>query len=293
MRFVSMFNQINDSLENENYPPLKYENFIKLMKGTYVSFKYRYVYIPVRKAACTTIKHIIHKLEGLPFIDPSADDFGSYYRDQSIHKRHLFRMPSFWDLNEGTVDEITHSNEWFVFSVYRNSVQRAVSYWQDKIITWEDFDTAKKIARYREEGSFITFQEFSDWIKTIDIVNEERHLWPNFSSMFCDEIENLQTWDIYEYTHWLSAFGEWVGFSFELTHPKNVSLSVCPEIDPRCISSIYRIDTINDLMAPFPSFKYEEYPNMGFLSMLVERNLSIHRFRKKLLEVTKSVKENY
>ncbi len=106
---------------------------IRLRYSTFVNLDRRYLYFEVPKAGCTTIKSLIHRLEGLPPIPPFTGALREVRRDMFIHNRSLFALKSLLDYTDAQQEEILTAPDMFRFSVVRNPYSRLVSAWSDKI----------------------------------------------------------------------------------------------------------------------------------------------------------------
>jgi hypothetical protein len=107
----------------------------RLAYATYVSTARRYLYCEVPKAACTSLKTLMHKVEGLPRIETLKGSLRETRRDMFIHDRGQFRMPSLLDFDDAQQEHILSSPEYFRFTVVRNPYTRLESAWNDKVRT--------------------------------------------------------------------------------------------------------------------------------------------------------------
>lgn len=141
----------------------------RLAYGSFVSLRYRYVYVETPKVACSTIKSVIHAVEELPPIRICDATFYETRRDMAIHVRHRFALPSLMSLPTKQAAEILSDPSFFKFSFVRNPYSRLYSAWKDKVrLVQPGYEgVAKRIAHQcgREENTVSV--EFSDFIKFI------------------------------------------------------------------------------------------------------------------------------
>ncbi len=117
-----------------HYPkldPLRIER--ELRYSTFVSLERRYMYYEVPKAACSTMKTLLQKIEGLPPIQPFTGLNREVRRDMFIHERGLFKMASLLDFDSKVQEMILNSPEIFRFTIVRNPYTRLSSAWRDKV----------------------------------------------------------------------------------------------------------------------------------------------------------------
>lgn len=125
----------------------------RLSYGSFVSLKHQYMYIETPKAACTSWKRLIVRIEGA-----ECDAFAKpYHRETSkemlIHQRRHVHLPSALDVGAETRAEIlSGSQEWFVFGFSRNPFSRVVSVFENKVRVGEpgyrDLETRYGTTRY-------------------------------------------------------------------------------------------------------------------------------------------------
>lgn len=105
----------------------KLEGYIpfRLSYGTFVSLKYRYIYMETPKNACSTTKMILWQLAGLPMdgLVPSK-----------VHPRERYDgRPSVFDFDYASACQILYSGEFFRFCFLRDPLERLVSGYKNKI----------------------------------------------------------------------------------------------------------------------------------------------------------------
>ena len=106
----------------------------RLAYGSFVSSAHRYVYVETPKAACTTLKHLVARLEGVA-PDPDAPwHHRETRRDMRIHERQNFPIPTLLDLGPEFWDNLSQQTvDWFVFAMVRNPYSRLVSVFNNKV----------------------------------------------------------------------------------------------------------------------------------------------------------------
>ena len=113
----------------------------RLRSSTYVSLSHRYLYFEVPKAACTSLKYLISRLENCPPMLESdslrhsvlhSDDVAR--RDDIIHIRDRFPVASLMDLDSENQREVLESSDFLRFAVVRNPYARLVSAWRNKVL---------------------------------------------------------------------------------------------------------------------------------------------------------------
>jgi tetratricopeptide (TPR) repeat protein len=137
-----------------------------LQYSTYVSFERKYLYYQVSKAACTSIKRLIHALERLPPIPPYIGVLHEVRRDMFIHERSAFQLKSLLDFDDQTQEYILTSSDFLRFTVVRNPYTRLQSAWKDKVLPcapgYEYFyhNIKGRLPEASDPRSFITFPQF-------------------------------------------------------------------------------------------------------------------------------------
>jgi hypothetical protein len=160
----------------ERYPDVPEEEIRdRLNYCTFVDLDRHYMYYEVPKAGCTSIKTLIHDLQGLPPIKALAGTLREVRRDMLVHDRHQFVMKSLTDLDDETQRDVLSSDVFFRFTVVRNPYTRLRSAWRDKVRVcapgYEYFyETLRgEIPTRFEAGQMITFREFVDAIAKTDL----------------------------------------------------------------------------------------------------------------------------
>ncbi|WP_437758499.1 sulfotransferase family 2 domain-containing protein [Sorangium sp. So ce1389] len=103
-----------------------------LNRSSYVSLRYRYLYMETPKVACTSMKTFVHRLERLPPLPPLA--FMETRRSMAIHHRARFALPTLVrGISEEQAAEVLSDPSFFRFAFVRNPYARLYSAWRDKV----------------------------------------------------------------------------------------------------------------------------------------------------------------
>jgi hypothetical protein len=123
----------------------------------------------VPKAACTTMKFVLHQLEGGAPIKLFVGGLRETRREMFIHARENIPLVSLLDLNDETQREVLESPDFLRFTIVRNPYTRLVSAWNSKIRLCEPgfehiHSQIKKHAPEFRSKSLVSFEEFIDYI---------------------------------------------------------------------------------------------------------------------------------
>jgi Sulfotransferase family len=171
----------------QHYPDFEPDYIEARLRGsTYVSLRHRYLYFEVPKAACTSLKYLVFRLENCPPA-PEYESFGDFVlqadsvtrRDDIIHIRERFPVPSLVDLDSDTQREVLESSEFLRFAVVRNPYSRLVSAWRSKVLVCDPgFEDVYKALRGGLPAigkklliSFREFVEFIERFEDLDLCN--------------------------------------------------------------------------------------------------------------------------
>lgn len=153
----------------------------RLWYCTFVNFERRYLYYEVPKAACTSMKTLIHSLEDLPRITTFAGSLTEVRREMFIHSRDQFALKSLVDFEDDLQEQILSSPDFLRFTIVRNPYTRLVSAWKDKIRVCAPGYTRfyNRIKGALPQGSdptsFISFAEFVRAISEEDLRSCDHH----------------------------------------------------------------------------------------------------------------------
>ncbi len=124
--------------------------------GSYVDERRRILYIETPKCGCSSIKHLLRELAGIP---PFGFNplLGETRVDMMIHDRGQFPLPTLTSFPAARLTEIVQGEGWFRFGVVRDPCERFFSAWRDKIFLCEP-----GYERYRsaDQRRYVEFDEF-------------------------------------------------------------------------------------------------------------------------------------
>lgn len=121
----------------------------------YISLRNRYAFHTVGKAANSTVKLLMYKL----------DLQGTHYRLPSVHDRQMSPLPSPWQLHPDDLQRVLLGTEFFRFTFVRNPFSRLLSCYLDRIVPGSS-RPYRELIRYmgRPEGTIPAFAEFIEAI---------------------------------------------------------------------------------------------------------------------------------
>jgi hypothetical protein len=126
----------------------------RLAYGSFVSLERRYAFVETPKAACTTLKHLVAKLENAEPDLSSLRRYRETRRYMLIHDRHLLRVPSILEVGDSIRSAIIDPHpDWFVFAIVRNPFSRVVSVFENKVRLGEPGYSHLE-QRYGDRGPF-------------------------------------------------------------------------------------------------------------------------------------------
>lgn len=166
--------------------------------ATWLSEKYNYLYVETPKVGCTTIKHVLQKLEGLP--EPEAESAIHYRIPAENYVKNALVL-------QGEIDERIRQGM-FVFTFVRDPKTRLISAYNDKILGspgpfWENYRIQIREVCDLSHSQPISLENFLSYIE--ETPNEKRDI--HWKSQF-----SLLRPDIIPYT----VIGRFERFSDEL-----------------------------------------------------------------------------
>lgn len=148
-----------------------------------VSPKYKLLYVVNPKAACSSVKLLLSRLESGDF------DFDV----QNIHLSGASLLPTPAQVGWAKIgDNLKNPSEYYRFSFVRNPVARIVSCYNDKIIKQSSYFVSdlKKAAGYEDTSSMkMDFIEFLNIIKRQDVVEMDQHWRPQNYNLLLDCVD--------------------------------------------------------------------------------------------------------
>lgn len=166
-----------------------------LRSNSYLSEKYKLLYVATPKVACTSLKWWFASLAGL-----SKEDFSDVESDESdpdlvIHDAFRTLAPSVTGLQPQSLIEPLTSNSYFRFAVVRNPYTRIFSAWQSKLLLREplqshsfvDCDFYNRPIK-TEEDIALAYEGFLEHILSLDEAHLDAHWKPQFNLLRPDLI---------------------------------------------------------------------------------------------------------
>ena len=102
----------------------------RLYHSSFVSLPKRYMYYAVPKAACTSMKTLLHDMEGGPPIRTMCGGLDETRREMFIHARENVPLPSLVDLDDATQREVLEAPDFLRMTIVRNPYTRVLSAWR-------------------------------------------------------------------------------------------------------------------------------------------------------------------
>src|SRR5690348_12209884 len=164
----------------EHYGYLDADRVIaRLHHSSFVNLKQRYLYFSVPKAACTSMKTLLHRLEGAPPIRLICGGLDETRREMFIHARENVPLPSLVDLDDAAQQEVLRSPDFLRMTIVRNPYNRVLSAWR-KVMQCQPGSEAQYIAIKGTVPGFgrkdlITLPEFVTYLETEDLRCSDAH----------------------------------------------------------------------------------------------------------------------
>jgi len=105
--------------------------------NSFLSPRYKLLYISTPKVACTSLKWWIAALEGYSGILSEGENSGESSPELVIHDTFYKVAPNVTGLPKNRLEELLRSNRFFRFAVVRNPYTRIFSAWQSKLLLRE------------------------------------------------------------------------------------------------------------------------------------------------------------
>ncbi len=163
-------------------PDVTPENIARRLNySSYVNVERRYMYFEVPKAACSTMKWLLHSIEKAPPIKHFVGPNREARRDMFIHARENLPIPSLLQLDDELQEFVLTSPEVMRFTVVRNPYTRLESAWKDKVQLcaprYEDLCIEIKgaLPTGDDPASQVSFDEFVTAVEGQDIARCDSH----------------------------------------------------------------------------------------------------------------------
>ena len=279
-----------------HYPYLKFHDVVsRLQSSSYVSLPRRYLYWAIPKAACTTMKEVLHTVEDLPPIQFFVDSLRETRRDMFIHARENMPMPSLVDLDDRTQRDVLESPDFLRMTVVRNPYARLVSAWRNRVLLCEPW-LERLYLEIRgqlpgpDQKSLLSFEEFLDYVSRCDLRTCNGHWARQVDRLFLKAIHFNHIGKVERMSETWQRFQQHLRTSDPLpVSSKNVSVSApAAEFTEALASKIYSL-----YQADFEAFGYDRnswpkprehsdpsrngsmVPEAKFIDEIIERNLVI------------------
>ena len=177
----------------EKYPTLSREKVKECLGfSTFVDVNQRFMFFEVPKAACTTMKALLHRMAGSPPLTYYLGEVQTR-REMFVHCRRNVPLPSLVDLDDRTQEMVLHSPDIFRFAVVRNPYTRLISAWRSKVVLCEPgFEYVYRDIRGSLPASskeLITFPEFLDYVERSEPATYNPHWMLQTDHLFYDAFQ--------------------------------------------------------------------------------------------------------
>jgi hypothetical protein len=262
----------------------------RLRYDTFVNIEKKYMYFAVRKAACTSMKALIHRLENLPPIfalSPTRE----VRRDMFIHNRDAFRLNSILNFSDEEQQRILGSSDFFRFTMVRNPYTRLESAWRDKVrlcapnYEYMYYRLKDRLPRPGEIDFLISFDEFVKEIATHPLDQCDPHWRRQSDHLFYPAINFTHVGKMEEFATTERKFLEFVGAGENQRDEEKRNVSgKASEYTPRLVEIAKRLYERDfaafgyDANDPPPQRQAGEGPlscrcEDQFLAEIIERNI--------------------
>jgi hypothetical protein len=163
-----------------------------LRHSSFVDMRQRYMYYAVPKAACTSMKTLIHDLKGAGPIRLICGGEYEGRRDMFIHARENVPLPSLVDLDDVAQREVLHSPDFLRMTIVRNPYTRVLSVWR-RVMLYEPGSEPQYMAIKGQlpamtKKDLITLAEFVAYLETEDLRLCDAHWAYQHSYTFMDAL---------------------------------------------------------------------------------------------------------
>jgi len=108
--------------------------------------KFKLLYVPTPKCACTTMKHVMYFLE-----------HGDWYQESAEEKKYIHKFYGYDNL----VENLDDYSDWYKFAVVREPIDRFISFYQNKIVQEKKYidpsvdidNLAMNLEKYQSQNS--------------------------------------------------------------------------------------------------------------------------------------------
>jgi len=168
----------------------------RLPHSSYLSSTYKYLYIDTPKAACTSLKQLIARVENLSEADFAQSLAFDSKLPAMIHDRSLFKLPSICDVPPELAEQALSSDQYFRLCFVRNPYSRLFSAWHSKILLREPYflvnfkNLPNEFSRTESwEAIRQSFHRFIEYIREREFPDfSDPHWWPQHQLIFAGKI---------------------------------------------------------------------------------------------------------
>lgn len=152
----------------------------RLRYSSFVNLAQRYMYFEVPKAACTSMKQLLRRLEAAPPIRLFSAGLRESRRDMFVHARENVPLPSLIELDDREQREVLEAPDFLRMTVVRNPYTRLMSAWRNKVMLCEPGYERVYLAvrgRLPETGrkQLVSFAEFVEYLAGEDLTAGDSH----------------------------------------------------------------------------------------------------------------------
>ena len=164
-----------------------------MRRRSYVSERYKLVYLETPKVASTSLKWALAHIEGFS-VTPAVLRAG-YKNEMSIHSREIHPLPALTDYPASRAQAILDDAKFKRFAAARNPYTRLIAAWSDKIRQIEpgNSETCVAISRFHQKDPQThnpSFREFVSWmLETNDRENCNLHWRPQTDVIYAARIK--------------------------------------------------------------------------------------------------------
>jgi hypothetical protein len=271
----------------------------RLRHSSFVNFPKRFMYYAVPKAACTSMKTLLHDMEGGPPIKTICGGLDESRREMFIHARENVPLPSLVDLDDAVQQEVLEAPDFLRMTIVRNPYTRVLSDWR-KVMLCDPGSEPQYIAIKGQipalgEKDLITLAEFIGYLETEDLRTCNAHWAIQHGYAFIDALNYNLIGKVEDMPNVLEQFGRHLGQAGGIAvERKNVSeASLSGGYDSSLAKRVHALYTEDFLRFGYadnawPSGERTAPPLVSeqrFCDELIERNLLLSALYKEVYQL--------
>lgn len=198
-----------------------------LRHSSFVDLRKRYMYYAVPKAACTSMKTLIHDLEGGAPVRLICGGMDECRREMFIHARENVPLPSLIDLDDATQREVLGSPDFLRMTIVRNPYTRVLSVWRKVMLCEPGCEPQYMAIKGRlpalRKKDLITLAEFVAYLETDDLRTCDAHWAYQSSYAFMDALNYNFVGKVENMSHVMARFWQHLGRANVAAERHNVS----------------------------------------------------------------------